>query len=139
MRASDIMTSHPRCCSARDALQGVARIMLEEEVGEVPVVDEQNQLVGVITDRDIVVRCVAAGDAPEASVVDAYMTAPAVCLPEDASVEDVAKMMAKEAVHRSPITDREGRLRGIVAQVDLEQSDARSQKKKVSQSVSIPH
>ncbi|MFK2900684.1 CBS domain-containing protein [Dyella jejuensis] len=133
------MTTNPRYCSARDSLQGVARLMLEADVGEIPVVDERHQLVGVITDRDIVVRCVAAGDAPDTCVVDAYMTAPAVSLGKDASLEDVANLMAKEAVRRIPITDEAGRLCGIVAQADLERSKARSQKAKVSHRVSSPH
>jgi CBS domain-containing protein len=139
MQASDIMTPNPRCCSTHDSLQGVARIMREEDIGEIPVVDEQKKLVGVITDRDIVVRCVAEGEAPDSCVVDAYMTAPGVSLREDASVEDIANAMAKEAVRRIPITDQEGRVCGIVAQADLEHSGARSQKEKVSQSVSTPH
>lgn len=139
MQVSEIMTSNPQHCSARDSLQGVARIMLENDIGEVPVVDEQNRLVGVITDRDIVVRCVAAGDSPETCVVDAYMTSPAVSVAEDASLEDVANAMAKEAVRRIPIVDKDGKLCGIVAQADLERSDARSQKQKVSHSVSTPH
>lgn len=139
MQASDIMTANPRCCSARDSLQSVARVMREADIGEVPVVDEQKKLVGVITDRDIVVRCVAEGESPDTCVVDAYMTAPAVSLSEDASLEEVANAMAKEAVRRIPITDQEGRLCGIVAQADLEHSGARSQKEKVSQSVSTPH
>lgn len=93
----------------------------------------------MITDRDIVVRCVAEGESPDTCVVDAYMTAPAVSLSEEASLEDVANAMAREAVRRIPITDQEGRLCGIVAQADLEHSGARSQKEKVSQSVSTPH
>ena len=139
MQASQIMTAHPRCCSVRDSLQRVARIMLEEDVGQVPVVDELNRPVGVITDRDIVLRCVAAGESPETCIVDAYMTAPALSLPADASVEDVANVMAKETVRRLLITDQDGRLCGIVAQADLEHSSARSQKEKVSQRVSTPH
>lgn len=139
MQASDIMTTHPRYCSARDSLQGVARIMREEDIGAVPVVDEQNKLVGVITDRDIVVRCVAEGESPDTCVVDAYMTAPVVSLGQDASLEDVANAMVKEAVRRILITDQDGRLCGIVAQADLEHSAARSQKEKVSKSVSVPH
>jgi len=139
MQASDIMTRNPRCCSARDSVQGVARIMREADIGEVPVVDEQRKLVGVITDRDIVVRCVAEGESLDACLVDTYMTAPAVSLPEDASVEDVANAMAKEAVRRIPITDKDGKLCGIVAQADIEHSAARLQKEKVSQRVSTPH
>jgi CBS domain len=62
MQASDIMTRDPRCCSRSDSLKTVARIMLDENVGEVPVVDEQHRLVGIITDGDIVIRCVAEGN-----------------------------------------------------------------------------
>lgn len=139
MQASDIMTTNPRYCSPRDSLQGVAKIMRDADIGEIPVVDEQKKPVGVITDRDIVVRCVAEGESLDTCLVDTYMTAPAVSLPEDASVEDIANAMAKEAIRRIPITDKQGKLCGIVAQADLEYSAARSQKEKVSKSVSVPH
>ena len=52
MQASDIMTPHPRYCSARDSLEVVAKIMRDTDIGEVPVVDEQKKLIGVITDHD---------------------------------------------------------------------------------------
>lgn len=134
-----LMTRNPKFCLATSPLEEVARAMRDEDVGEIPVVDLDRHPIGVITDRDIVVRCVAEGETLDACLVDTYMTAPAVSLPEDASVEDIANAMAKEAVRRIPITDKDGKLCGIVAQADLEHSAARSQKEKVSQRVSTPH
>lgn len=139
MKARDIMTPQPRCCSADDSLEHAARIMLEEDVGEVPVVDGQRRLAGVITDRDIVVRCVATGERADQARVGQCMTSPARTLPEDASVEDVANLMKDERIRRVPITDGQGEICGIVALADLERTNARSLKAEVSERVSTPH
>jgi CBS domain-containing protein len=139
MQAKDIMTRDPQCCSAHDSLKRVAAIMREESVGEVPVIDEERKLLGVITDRDIIVRCVAAGDVPSSCRVEDYMTAPALWLQEDTSLEQIANLMIVQAIRRVPITDGEGTLRGIVALADLDRSKARSLKSRVSQHVSRPH
>lgn len=138
MQAKDIMTSHPRCCAAGDSVEAVAALMREADVGEIPVVDAQRKLLGVITDRDIIVRCVAAGDAPGSSRVQDYMTAPAQQLGEDASLEQLANLMVHEAIRRVPITDGEGRLSGMVALADLERTKARSLKSRVARGVSRP-
>lgn len=139
MKAKDIMTQQPRCCSADDTLEHAARIMLEEDVGEVPVVDGKRHLAGVITDRDIVVRCVAAGDRTDQTRVGQCMTAPARTCAEDASLEEVANLMKGERVRRVPITDARGEICGIVALADLERTNARSLKAEVSERVSSPH
>ena len=139
MQASDIMSRQPSCCLPGDPLRKAARIMLEEDVGEIPVVDGQKKLLGVITDRDIVTRCVAVGDPLEPAIVDTYMTAPALWLAEDAALEEVADLMADQAVRRVPIVDGDGRLSGIVALADLDSTDARSLKARVVESVSVPH
>jgi len=139
MKAKDIMTPQPRCCSTDDTLEHAARIMLEEDVGEVPVVDAQRHLAGVITDRDIVVRCVANGERTDQSRVGQCMTAPAKTLQEDASLEEVANLMKGERIRRVPITDDSGEICGIVALADLERTDARSLKAEVSERVSTPH
>jgi len=139
MKARDIMTAQPRCCSAEDTLEHAARIMLEEDVGEVPVIDERRHLAGVITDRDIVVRCVANGERTDQSRVRQCMTAPARTLQEDATLEEIANLMKGERIRRVPITDRTGEICGIVALADLERTDARSLKAEVSERVSTPH
>lgn len=139
MKARDIMTPQPRCCLVGDTLEHVARIMLEEDVGEVPVVDERRHLAGVITDRDIVVRCVANGERTDQSRVGQCMTAPARTLGEDATLEEIANLMKGERIRRVPITDRDGEICGIVALADLERTDARSLKAEVSERVATPH
>ena len=78
MKVRDIMTSHPSCCSPGATLGEAARMMLETDVGEIPVSDDGLKAVGVITDRDIVVRCVATGGDPRNTSVQSCMTAPAL-------------------------------------------------------------
>lgn len=139
MQASDIMTRNPRCCLASQSLEDAARIMLEENVGEVPVVDRQDKLIGIITDHDIVTRCVAEGGHPETSRVETYMTAPVRWLREDATLEQVANLMMNEAIRRIPITGSDNKVCGVIALADLERTDARSLKAEVSRKVSNPH
>jgi CBS domain-containing protein len=139
MQASDIMTRHPHCCSPGQSLQDVARIMLEENVGEVPVVDQQNKLLGIITDRDIVTRFVAQGGQVESARVETFMTALAYWLREDATLEQVAHLMMNQAIRRVPITGADNKVCGVIALADLERTEARSLKAAVLHHVSQPH
>ncbi len=139
MKVREIMTARPRCCMPEATLADAARMMLEVDVGEIPVTGEALQVVGVITDRDIIVRCVATGGDPQNTTVQSCMTAPALTLGEDASVEDCARLMARHRVRRVPIVNATGAICGIVAQADLEATDARSLKAEVAERVSTPH
>ena len=139
MDIQQVMTRHPRVCRPSASLCDAARLMLEEDVGEIPVVDEARQVIGVITDRDIVVRCIAAGISPRDATVDSCMTAPALTVGDDASLEDCADLMAGQQIRRVPVVDAGGAICGIVAQADLEATDARSLKNRVAERVSIPH
>ena len=139
MDIQQVMTRHPRVCRASATLHDAARLMLEEDVGEIPVVDESRQVLGVITDRDIVVRCVAAGINPQDASVDSCMTAPALTITDTATLEDCAELMAGQQIRRVPVVDADGVICGIVAQADLEGTDARSLKARVAERVSVPH
>ena len=139
MKVRDIMTPHPRCCSPGATLGEAARMMLETDVGESPVSDDGLKAVGVITDRAIVVRCVATGGDPRNTSVQSCMTAPALTLTEDASLEECARLMAGQQLRRVPIVDTNGVICGIVAQADLEATAARSLKAAVAERVSTPH
>jgi CBS-domain-containing membrane protein len=139
MKVRDIMTPRPRCRSPDAMLEEAARMMLETDVGEIPVSDEGLRAVGVITDRDIVVRCVATGGDPRNTSVQSCMTAPALTLTEDASLEECARLMAGQQLRRVPIVDANGTICGIVAQADLEATDARSLKAAVAERVSTRH
>ena len=116
MQAQDIMSKNPRTVTPEATVREAARLMQEEDVGIVPVV-ESDRLVGLITDRDIAIRVVAEGRA-EARVRDVMSENPKSCRPGD-DINEVLEMMGREKVRRVPITDERGTLLGIVAQADV--------------------
>lgn len=118
MKAREIMTSNPCCCSSSDSVHEVARIMRDNDCGSVPVVDPSGCVVGTVTDRDLTTRVLAAGKGSDARVADA-MTANPCCCDVDSDVRDVERTMAQHRVRRVPIVDASGRLAGIIAQADL--------------------
>jgi CBS domain-containing protein len=121
MRAADIMTENPEVVTPDATLADAARKMRDLDVGIIPVVESEGnrRLRGVITDRDITIRAVAEGrDATSTRVSDVMTTGVETCNKND-SVQDVLQLMEREQVRRVPITDREGRLVGIIAQADV--------------------
>ena len=119
-RASEIMTADPHAVTPQATLAEVAQKMRDLDVGIIPVVDnaENRRLRGVITDRDIAIRAVAEGRDGSATVGDC-MTDRVQSVNKNDSVRDVMRLMRDEQVRRVPVTDREGRLVGIIAQADL--------------------
>lgn len=119
-RAGEIMTENPECVTPDTKLTEVARRMRELNVGIIPVVEsmDNRRLQGVITDRDIAVRAVAEGKDGNTMVRDA-MTTEVEAVNKNDPVSNVLNIMQREQVRRVPVTDREGRLVGIIAQADL--------------------
>lgn len=137
MKAQDIMSRNPTCVTPDTALIDAARLMKQENIGVVPVVesDTSRRLVGVLTDRDITVRAVAEGRDGGSTSVGHIMTSEVrSCAPDD-SVSDVMELMGTEQVRRVPIVDERGTLVGIVAQADivLEAKDDKKAEKTVEQ------
>jgi CBS domain-containing protein len=121
MRARDIMTPRPLAVIPTDPVWKAAEIMKYEDIGGVPVVSDRTSglLVGVITDRDITVRCVARRHEP-ACLVRAHMTpGPLRTVHPDAEVSEIVKEMEAAEVRRIPVVDDHGILVGIVAERDL--------------------
>ena len=121
MKVTDIMTKDPACCEPETALQEVAKLMLVNDCGEIPVVDSQRTMrpVGVVTDRDIVVRCVAEGKNPLEADAGDVMSSPVVTVTPDMDVDEVGDMMEEHQVRRIPVVDEAGAICGIVAQADI--------------------
>jgi CBS domain-containing protein len=121
MRAADIMTENPETVTPEASLADAARKMRDLNVGIIPVVesDQNRRLRGVITDRDIAIRAVAEGKDASSTRVSEVMTSDVETCNKNDSVQDVLQLMEREQVRRVPITDREGRLVGIVAQADV--------------------
>jgi CBS domain-containing protein len=116
--ARDIMTGSAECVSVNDTLVDAARKMRELDVGALPISGEYNRLAGVLTDRDIVVKCVAeSGDPASTKVADLAEGKP-VTIGADDPVEDVLRTMTRHGVRRLPVIDGH-QLVGIVSQADV--------------------
>jgi CBS domain-containing protein len=117
MRVSEAMTRDVRIANPGQSICDVAKIMAEIDAGVMPVSDG-DRLVGMITDRDIAIRAVAAGKGPETPVREVMSKEVKYCF-EDEDLDHVAKNMGEIQLRRLPVVDREKRLVGIVSLGDL--------------------
>jgi len=116
MNIREVMTSNPRCVSPNDSIQNAACIMRDEDTGAVPVV-ENGRAVGIVTDRDIVVRAVAEGGQLNRPVRD-IVTGSLVSASPDMSTREAAELMSEHQIRRLAVVEHE-RLVGIVSIGDL--------------------
>ena len=118
MRVRDIMTPDPRTARPEDDVTTIATMMRDEDVGAIPIVDGSGQLRGIITDRDITTKVVAAGKNPEeVTVADCMTPNPTTILP-DADVRAAAALMGAEQIRRLPVVEN-GRLIAMLSIGDL--------------------
>jgi CBS domain-containing protein len=119
MLARDVMTPDPACCSPDTTLDRVARMMIQNDCGEIPIVDTADHPVGVITDRDIVCRVIADGKNPTAHTAEQYMTQPVITVTADTPIEEILATMETHQIRRVPVVDERGCCAGIISQADL--------------------
>lgn len=117
----DLMTKDPVCCLRSDSPETVASLMRAHGIGEIPVVETMHtkKLVGVITDRDIVIRGIADGADCKGSRVDTMMTSGVATCSPDHDVWKCLEAMEAKQIRRVPVTDDSGRIVGIIAQADI--------------------
>ena len=115
MNIRDVMTTNPRTVSPNEPIQNAARIMRDEDTGAVPVVDN-GRTVGILTDRDIVVRAVAEGQLNR-SVRD-IVTDSVITASPDMSTREATELMSEHQIRRLPVVEND-RLVGIVSIGDL--------------------
>jgi CBS domain-containing protein len=118
MLVKDVMTISPMCCKPSDTLDRVAKLMLEHDCGFIPVC-KATKLVGVITDRDITCRAVAAGEIPIVVPVSEVMTKPVYTVRQDQDVQAAIELMEAKQIRRLPVLDDEDNVVGIIAPSDL--------------------
>ncbi|HEX9492152.1 MAG TPA: CBS domain-containing protein [Thermoanaerobaculia bacterium] len=117
-QARDVMTPNPASVSDKDSIKRVAEIMKREDAGVVPVVDGR-KIIGIITDRDIVVRLVAEGKDPANARVNEAMSKKVRTVNEDTPVKEVLELMSSEQIRRVPVTNANNELVGIVSIGDI--------------------
>jgi len=125
MHIRDVMTPNPRTVTPNDSIQNAAQIMRDEDTGAVPVV-ENGRTVGMVTDRDIVVRAVADGQPNR--LIREIVTSAVVTATPDMSTREAAELMSEHQIRRLPVVEGE-RLVGIVSLGDIavkEGKDSRS-------------
>ncbi len=120
MKASELMTRDPACCTPEDSIQRAAELMKDCDCGCIPVVESTNskKLSGVVTDRDLAVRALAQGKGPETKVRDVMTREVSCCTPDD-DVAAVEQIMTREQVRRVPVVDTAGNCCGMISQADL--------------------
>ncbi|MBF5043076.1 CBS domain-containing protein [Aggregicoccus sp. 17bor-14] len=118
--ANDVMSRGVKTVMPEHTLREVARLMREENVGIVPVTDAQGRLLGVVTDRDLVVRAMSEDRMPSQVRVSDIMSSEdlEVATPEDA-LNDIIELMGRKQVRRIPVVERDNRLVGIIAMGDI--------------------
>jgi len=117
MKVSDCMTRDVRVAAPTQTLREAAQLMVELDVGILPV-GENDRLVGMVTDRDIAVRGIARGCGPDSQVREVMTDSVMYCF-ADQTIEEVSRNMGDVQVRRMPVVDRQKRLVGIISLSDI--------------------
>lgn len=127
MPIADLMSRNVATCRADEWLDAAAKLMWDLDIGCVPVVDEQQHVIGIITDRDICMAAFTQGKAPQQIFVREAMAREVYsCLPDD-NLAEAEEIMRKRRVRRLPVVDFDGRLVGLISLNDLARESARQQ------------
>lgn len=118
MKLRDIMSQSVVKIQPQESVAVAARLLANHNIGALPVCDRDGTLCGVVTDRDLVIRCMASNRLPERTKVQDVMTGRLVCASPDMEVSVAARLMGREQVRRLPVVDK-GKLCGMVSVGDL--------------------
>ena len=118
MNICDIMTDKVVSVSSDEPVSVAARLLKRHNVGSLPVCDSAGRLRGIITDRDIVTRCIALGSDPDSTSINEVMSRAIVTASPSASVDEAVQLMSRDQIRRLPITE-DGKLVGMVALCDI--------------------
>ena len=118
MKLQDIMTQNPIRIHPKERVDVAARMLTQYNIGMLPVCSADGKLRGVVTDRDLVIRCMAAGKAPERTAVEQIMTTGLTVAAPNMETSAAAALMGRMQVRRLPVVE-DGLLRGMVSLSDL--------------------
>jgi len=138
MQVKDIMTTDPACCTPKTTLQEAVQLMIDNDCGEIPVVDdfETAKPVGVNTDRDIVCRTIGKGLNPMDMTVSDCMSTPLISIAPESSLNECYQLLEENQIRRVPVVDASGKCVGIVSLADIARNAPRADAGEVLQEVS---
>lgn len=121
MFCREAMTENPVCCLPNDLVSVAARVMRREGVGAVPVIndEQQKQLIGIVTDRDLAIKVVAESRDPNHAMVQDVMASTIVVCREREDLSSAIKAMEEHQIRQVPVIDDDGRIVGIISQADV--------------------
>jgi CBS domain-containing protein len=121
LSAGEVMTPHPTCCTPDTPLERVAQLMVLQDCGEIPIVDDDESRIpiGVVTDRDIVCRILARGQNPLERTAESCMSQPIITVQDDMSLTDVLGVMERHQIRRVPVVNARGQCVGMISQADV--------------------
>ncbi len=119
LTAREVMTRNVRTARLDSPVREVAHIMKDEDCGVVPIVNEHGSLVGIVTDRDLVVRGFAGGKTPDQLRVSDVMTDDVEAVTPDENIHDVIALMGRKQIRRIPVVERDDRVVGIISMGDI--------------------
>ena len=118
MKVRDVMRSPVICVGPGQTVESAAKVLERYRIGALPVCTSQGMLCGMVTDRDLVVRCLAMGKVPSATCVREIMTKQVICVKPDMEAAVAAHLMGRKKVRRLPVVE-DGKVKGIVSLDDL--------------------
>lgn len=118
MKVSDIMTKNVVKISPEESVEVAARTLTHYNIGALPVCDDRGKLCGMVTDRDLVIRCMAANKPASSTTVRQVMTNQLVCVEPGADVTEAAQLMGGRQIRRLPVVEQ-GRLCGMISLGDI--------------------
>ncbi|MCL2013482.1 MAG: CBS domain-containing protein [Oscillospiraceae bacterium] len=136
MTVKDVMSSKVCTVTRSDTAADAARVMNKYDIGSVPVVENEN-LCGIITDRDIVIRCIAGGRQPDMCKINDIMSPATATVTSEQSLAEAERLMSNAQVRRLPVV-ASGRLEGIVSLADIARIRPTAEIAKTLSEISMP-
>ncbi|OGI31716.1 MAG: hypothetical protein A2287_04410, partial [Candidatus Melainabacteria bacterium RIFOXYA12_FULL_32_12] len=119
MKSRDVMTKFIKMCRPECTAKDAVQVMKELNCGAVPVVNENNEILGIVTDRDIALYTVLNNKDPEKTLVKEFMSKPVVTCHPDDDIDVVIEKMRKNKVRRIPVVDENNKVVGIISLGDI--------------------
>jgi CBS domain-containing protein len=120
-KCDEVMTKDPICCLPNDMVVNVARLMKRENIGPIPVIENEKtrKLVGIVTDRDLALKIVAEGRDAKSTKVEEVMTRKVVTCRADDGLQVAVDAMSEHQLRRIPVVDNDNKILGIISQADI--------------------
>ena len=120
-KCKDVMTQNPVCCLPTDTVSKAAQLMKDEDVGSIPVVEDEEtmKLIGIVTDRDLALQVVAPERDASSTQVEDVMTYEVITCRASDDVQKAVDAMAQHQLRRMPVIDSDHRIVGIISQADV--------------------